>query len=657
MPPRPWILLCKPVRAPFRDGTSVLVRNMLQAMPADVPLAYFGDPAAPVRAAGDEVLPAGAMAYQPRLVDKARMLGRLATPRLSRLPIHSFFAANRASSQALEVLRRVPRRRAVMQTLPASTGAPAVARWLGRLDRVIVTSEWGRRSLVEAGLGEDRVARIYPGIDVPEALAGPPVDQRRTILFAGDLDPEVGERLIEVARALRGAPQWRLEIATRPKGEAHAQVRRHLEQTLGAAIEGGQVSLLGEVPQMTELFDRAALQLYLASHARRKVDLPLVLLEGLARGVPVAIVDAQPVGELLAVARDRQQEIGLALDPARFGDAAASLLEALDDPARLRAMAESSPEEWPAPHPLALTVRYRWRVRPPCVPAKAREDALVGRWRDLDERWRSRVGQLEEALEAIDDHRGRLVSTFARLEPAALGFGRTAEELRHEHAAVAACLPSQAGAEDAHGLLQRLAVLEDRAHQLHRMQEEAKHEAHLADERDRQRAAWEAQVAEARRERPRTQSALREVEGREASLHEQLTAVEHELGVSGLGKRARKDLDARRRKLGDELERQRRKIRELRSELATFEERIDEPFAFVELVSLGPATKQAGARFVPAVVKSVELEVPDEDLPEVGALRRLKGQRYLVLDAWEHLDRGEAEAERLGARLVAAEGS
>ena len=88
-----WVLVCKPIRAPFRDGTSVLVRNLLQAMPAEVELIYFGDPAAPIRGPSDRVVAATGMRYQPSLSDKARLLGHLLTPSLSRAPLHSFFAA------------------------------------------------------------------------------------------------------------------------------------------------------------------------------------------------------------------------------------------------------------------------------------------------------------------------------------------------------------------------------------------------------------------------------------------------------------------------------------------------------------------------------------------------------------------------------------
>ena len=47
--------------------------------------------------------------------------------------------------------------------------------------------------------------------------------------------------------------------------------------------------------------------------------------------------------------------------------------------------------------------------------------------------------------------------------------------------------------------------------------------------------------------------------------------------------------------------------------------------------------------------------VPAEALPEVGALRVHKRQRYLVIERWEDLAAGEPVAVRLQARLVAPE--
>ncbi len=333
---RPWVLLSKPVRAPFRDGTSVLVRNLVQALPPSLRILYFGDPDAPVRALPGEVLDAPAFGYQPRLRDKARILARLASPRLARSPIHSFFAPNRLSATVLAGLGRLPPR-PIMQTLPASTGAPAIAPLLRRLDRVVVTSRWGRRRLLDAGLAEHQVVCIYPGVAPspdPREVAS---SERRSVLFAGDLDLEVVSRLVRLAARLEGS-DWQLVIASRPKGPEHASARARLASDLAGPRRAGRVVLHGEVPNFRSLLDEAAIQVYLATHARRKVDLPLVLLEGLAAGVPAAVLDSPPVSELAQIAHDSGHEAVVPLDGRDFDRGLDTLMAVLQHPDRLAAL-------------------------------------------------------------------------------------------------------------------------------------------------------------------------------------------------------------------------------------------------------------------------------------------------------------------------------
>jgi glycosyltransferase involved in cell wall biosynthesis len=111
-----------------------------------------------------------------------------------------------------------------------------------------------------------------------------------------------------------------------------------LEARLGPAILRGRVRLRGEVDDMPALLERAAIQLYVADHARRKVDVPFALLEGMAAGVPVAVVDAPPVSELWALGARHGTQGCLRL-PARDPDAGAdALVELLCRPADLAAL-------------------------------------------------------------------------------------------------------------------------------------------------------------------------------------------------------------------------------------------------------------------------------------------------------------------------------
>ncbi|MCX4242516.1 hypothetical protein [Paraliomyxa miuraensis] len=321
----------------------------------------------------------------------------------------------------------------------------------------------------------------------------------------------------------------------------------------------------------------------------------------------------------------------------------------------IRGMDAVVPAQWPAAHPLSLTIHYGWTVHPPRVPTKAKEDPMIERWRRVDEHWASRVAGLEQLLTAADDHRGRLASISSRLLGAVAGFGRAHEQLQREVEALAAQRPSEAGPAEANDRLRRLEELEGQAGRLRSEQDDAEHEARVEDERARQETEWTARVAKARRELPSKRSELDEAEARRGTLGAELADVEQALNATDVGKQARKDLRARLRKLGDDLARHDRRIKGLHDALDECRRQVDEKFSFTPPTRSGPTPKGPGGRFVPTATTASTVAVPEEALPEVGNLMCLKDQRYLVIDTWEHLELGEPAARRLSARLVASE--
>lgn len=321
-----WLLLGKPLRAPLRDGTTVLASSLVAALPDTRQVAYLGDPGAPVRPGFDRVLPAAPIGYAPSLLDRARLLATLVDPRLRTLHVHLFFSPNPASQAVLTTVRRTVARggtRRFVQTIPAGTGATRAVAGLRVLDAVVTTSEHTRASLVAAGLDERRVHCIRPGVTLPQHAAVPA--RSRRLLYAGDLDEAVAERAIALARLLR-RPElsaWQLTLACRPKAEGDVVARARVRRELADAVADGRVEVRAQVDDMDALLRDTAVQLYLADHARAKVDLPLVLLEGLARGVGVLAVDAAPVCELLEVATAARCDIGGLVPPSPDACAAA----------------------------------------------------------------------------------------------------------------------------------------------------------------------------------------------------------------------------------------------------------------------------------------------------------------------------------------------
>lgn len=324
MSQRPWLIISKPLRPPFRDGSTVLLRDLVRHMPATRALAYLGDPAAPLRPA-DLVIGAPAAGYAPGLGDKLRAL--MAMIWRPSLPVHLSFTPGRATSTVVSILRRLQPRRLFVQSLMSSHGAEGWAELLRPLDAVVALSRGTAARLHAAGVPAAKVVTIHPAVAAVAADPPSAVAARRRLLYAGDLDPEIGARLIALARATADTG-WSLTIACRPKAEGDAEARAHLRTALAGDLASGRVELLAEVADMDALYRRSAVQLYAATHTRRKVDLPLALLEGLARGVPAAIVDVSPAAELLTVGRELGLSAGLAVPaaPDAFARAVADLV-------------------------------------------------------------------------------------------------------------------------------------------------------------------------------------------------------------------------------------------------------------------------------------------------------------------------------------------
>lgn len=330
-----WLVLSKPLRAPLRDGTTVLASTLVRALPVERECAYLGDPEAPLRPGLDYVVPANPVGYAPGLLDRARLLGTLVSPRHRHRDVHAFFSPNKASQTALAAVAKLSKRRRIIQTIPASDGAHEHVDGLRGLAAVVVTSNHALRRLHDAGLSPSLVRCIHPGVDLPVNPTRDPAASRR-LLYSGDLDHDVAARLIAIARLLE-RPElagWQLTVACRPKGERDATARAELRRELADPIADGRVTVLAEVEDMDALIRSASVQLYLADHVRKKVDLPLVLLEGLARGIPIAVVDSQPAAEIFDVADAAKLDVGVRLSAAAPADA---LAPALCDPLRLTA--------------------------------------------------------------------------------------------------------------------------------------------------------------------------------------------------------------------------------------------------------------------------------------------------------------------------------
>jgi hypothetical protein len=358
-----WLLVSRPIVGPVIDGGAALLHELIPALPPD-PVDYFGDHRRPLRPrdSGDTLLrspslPAAlANARAADLLERAAIGAALIARDHRRQPVHLFFGVGpmterlaaglvatpepvgRSTSLAVRtaggfrsllgvgasVLRgrqRGHQRKApVVQTLTCATGLETCARLLENLDAVVALSDDTRDRLIGAGVSANRVHRIYPGVaaQFAQAIENPAaLQRRRAIIYTGELDVGAGDRLIEIARTLSepGLRGWTLIIACRPDQIIDQPERSRLSRELAGAIGAGRVELYGEVEDMPALLRRCAIQLFVADKIHRRVDLPLVLLEGLREGLATISIDRAPIRELFSLADAHGREIGARVDP------------------------------------------------------------------------------------------------------------------------------------------------------------------------------------------------------------------------------------------------------------------------------------------------------------------------------------------------------
>lgn len=274
------------------------------------------------------------MGHAPSLLDKASVLAEILRPRHRRASLHFFFTPNAITSRVLRALRTVTPRRVLIQTITSSHQLEAHVPHLRGLDAVVALSDHSAQRLVAAGLAADRVHRIYPGVSIPPAPAGAPP---KVALYAGDLDVAVARRLVRCARAFEQHPDqdWRLVIACRPKSPEDPDARALLRRELGSGLDTGRVELHGAVPNFEALLTSCGYQLFVADHVRNKVDLPLVILEGLSRGLGLVALDFAPVNEIFEIAARERLTVGARITAADDDGFAESFMASIPDAATL----------------------------------------------------------------------------------------------------------------------------------------------------------------------------------------------------------------------------------------------------------------------------------------------------------------------------------
>lgn len=267
-----------------------------------------------------------------RLVRSARLLGRLVKP--DPCAVHHFlFTPHRRAVQVVRAALAVSRKPSI-HTIPSQPVVNGDLPHLLFADRTVVTSEATALLMASAGAPSCRVIR--PGVPVPDSPADPAMCRARLapdlpsdgwleaplFLYPGDLEFSNGAQVFldAASRMLERCPSARFILACRVKTPAALEARAKLRREVDRGGLGDRVLFLGRVQSMATLLGAVNAVVLPVDTLYAKVDIPLVVLEGMALGVPAVVSDLPSLGELAGLGE------GVRLVPSSDPEAVATAL-------------------------------------------------------------------------------------------------------------------------------------------------------------------------------------------------------------------------------------------------------------------------------------------------------------------------------------------
>ncbi|MCA9642050.1 MAG: glycosyltransferase family 4 protein [Polyangiaceae bacterium] len=303
---RQVLFVSKPIAPPFHDGTKCLVRDLSGELQAFKPL-VMGQPGVYERA-GVVTVPVyrGAGGFSPPFADNARAAVHLL--RSSAADVwHFVFAPNALSSGVGRVARRVRGIPTVQTVASPPQRFRGASEWLFG-DIVVAQSTWTAKRLMAearaprvevvppcvgaiAQVSREAQAEMRLELDVP---ASAPL-----FVYPGDWETSSGAEVVaEAAQELtRSVPDAFVVFACRQKSAA----AKHIELAMKRRLQTLRVRFAGELKSILPLIATSSAVLFPVDDLRGKVDLPIVLLEAMALGVPIVVASGGPLDDLESV--------------------------------------------------------------------------------------------------------------------------------------------------------------------------------------------------------------------------------------------------------------------------------------------------------------------------------------------------------------------
>ncbi len=346
------LIVSKPIVPPWHDGSKNLVRdvaaNLTRARPTV--LVTPGAPSVGKRVTMEPVYRDSGR-FAPSIVANARVLARLVAGDPHDL-WHFVFAPNPASSTAARVAQAARRtmgwRGPIVQTVASAPRSfDGITRWIFG-DYVVALTEWTRARMLAGGL-HGREVRV-----IPPCAAAPPAPSQEArkgmrdrhelgsspiVLYPGDYEVSRGART--VARAVpsiaRAVPEALTVFACRAKTAASGPARDAVVAELREEGCLDRTRHVGEVDDMAALLASSSVVVFPVDDLFGKVDVPLVLLEALALGVPLVLAAGGPL-EAVDAARH--------VAPGDSEGIAAEVVRLLSDESAARDLAERGRAEY-----------------------------------------------------------------------------------------------------------------------------------------------------------------------------------------------------------------------------------------------------------------------------------------------------------------------
>ncbi len=302
------LFVSKPIVPPWHDGSKNLVRDVATSLTAFAPTVLTTPESPDVAGATGWPVYATSGRFAPSLEANARVLAALV--RAHGFDVwHFVFAPNAASSTAARLAIRAGRVRGVRRVVQTVASRPKRFEGVRALlfgDVVVALSEWTRARLLAHGAVGRRLVVIPPCARPPRTTTPEEIAEVRArftlgegpvVVYPGDLEVSSGAQtmLSAVPDIARRIPEARVVFACRRKTARAADAEARLVAEAKALGVADQCRFVGELPELAPLLAAASSVALPADDLYGKVDVPLVVVEALAAGLPLVLARGGPL--------------------------------------------------------------------------------------------------------------------------------------------------------------------------------------------------------------------------------------------------------------------------------------------------------------------------------------------------------------------------